>query len=1676
MARIITNTFTLTVVPDVEATRPNLVHCSAFNKDRMGWWIQPSSSNAYSFKVVEGQYGIDGYNAYELQALPGTSADLRQYIAKEYKGTHDEYNANKDNYGLDPAKWYTLSFRVKGLAQKANADGTYTANGETRLYVYLVGNNGGGVSVIDTAAKYIIDGVEKTPTGDMSTAVTLNWTATVHTITFKTRSDLKTIANAAIPVLYFRSFGEGNTAYPSYFANGSCYFRISCIKIEEGITATAYTPHATELLPPVHAVAFKRDNTDISGTAPTGGTYTSPTPADWSDGIPSGEQRLWETKAVFVPELPSATWSKPSPVGDTSDSDVEFSPYSGTPTSHVSENLAAAGTAATSTTNLWFDPARNSDADFSKMIWRAERQKKNGVWDEKWAIVKVKGETGEKGNDAVLLDLDNEMDSIAVDSSGTVTTEQSVTTNVTIFKGATAQFITGDAVAADSLNGVTASKTSINGKVSVTFTFPAGTTFADQHYTAVIGVTFGGATYTATFTLAPVRLGKDACLYKVLPSMSSCPFTRNEDNTLSPTQYTLKCGYVAVKGDTSTTVADCTTLFGGEYRIYSRSKSKTWGNTWFQYDGGLPITPNVIEAVEFCIAKKDVESFRENDTNKALIVDREVVPVVVGGANGADGENAFIVDLDNEMDAIPCDSTGRLSSQRTYNLNLGAFYGTQETALTSVVATIKDCNGNTSTSGISVSTNNLKTPVVTVSAGTYNASPYTISLECTSDYGTRTVVFTLVTQKAGAPGVTPTIYQLAPSHTSLSYTRNDDGSLTGSNTLTCKMKQTTGSSTSETDVSSSSTYYIYYGFNDAASPSTRLPSGGLTVSSSVAESNKNVVLELWKGERTLTTSVRLDRETIPILKDGSKGLPGDPGNPGDKGDDGTIAWLSCPYVAIPCYNTGKPKIASFTVEAKKRIGDGTPTSTSSPYKIEAKISYKDDTSSTTDDNYKGSLSVGLNQSNVLTSVVINLKYNTTVIQTITLKPILDGAMGSAGEKYLPIVLGIYDSTTTYQWTNGVRHGCYYAIEGIYYIFYVRNNGTNSTLPAPTGEDDPNWEQAYRLYTIFTDCFYGTNANVGGFLLSDSVLMSAEVSYIMTYRGSITVYYYCGLWNSTTSYAKNYVVYYSGYYYLCTTANTGSTPSSSSYWRQLSSSSELDKYIINMCSGYSTSAKVGPIQMTGYYDVSTKDRPFIASGGTFWTPKGFGKITDTPSTTSDNKQWRELFDEEKIVLGITSSSTSSSFSYSEGNIYRRSIPKYFLNGKVGTSIMLQPDDTIWTYDSAGKQTLGIPYGKHIEIDPSDGKLMFFGSDGVQNGEVSGEAVADIASLLGSSSAGFSGKSGSLSKSGNGSSGQVMVGEILIGSVLSLTSNGTLNISSSISVTGSSWSTSSAWGGDTTNSNVTQGDIPFDGAMVAGSTSKKYANTATVVLRVQKQLPNGVWVPVATASDECASSWSSTSAYVKSSRLVSLSPGDYRIVLEYKMYLYANRGKSVTVSASSVSAAFSSYINLHRFFGNGFAFGSTSNNFFAAANESGNMHIKALTNSGNHGFELDKDNGLTVIRDSKQGKVPVLLYYGIHAKTSDTLTNDAKYKFDDSFNVEVKWEKIGLAKVTLPNGYNIGNTIVTLTPYLGAIGVSARIAQWTSNFFYVEINNDYSSGDWDKIDHDYGGFLLKLEYIG
>lgn len=676
--RVISNTFSLTAVPDVQASRPNLVHCSQFTKDRLGWWILPDRSNAWSFGVESGMYGIDGYNAYGVLAQPGMIADVRQYLAKEYRSSQADYNNETSNYALDAGKWYTLSFKARGIAKKKNSDGSYSDGGETRLYVYLVGYNGGGVSIVDTSEKYIVDGVEKSPSGDMNTSFVLNWTVATHTITFKTRSDLKTISNHAVPVLYFRSFGEGHTTYPTYFANGGCLFRIAAIKIEEGMEATAYTPHATEMQPPVHAVAFKRENTDISGTTPTGGTYTSPTPTGWSDGIPTGEARLWETKAVFVPELPSATWSKPSPVGDTSDSDVEFSPYDGTPVSDVSNNLAAAGTAATSTTNKWFDPVRNAGADFSKMIWRAERQKKNGVWDEKWAIVKVKGETGEKGEDgksgedAVTIDIDNEMDSVPVNNEGVLTYNDgsrmfTVFFNVKMYKGASeisTSLITAKTTSTElaeyKIEGVTPACVVSDSKIYYSYTFETGQVFSKEKYETRLPFVYGGITYYTAFTLNAVRSGakgEDAVIYQLVPSNSAISFKR--DSGGSPTgSYTLTCRVRQTVGGISSV--------GSVPRGYS---IKYGTNNENPCTGDFD-SSKTISASEYADKENIVLELYKDETT---LMDRETIPILIDGSKGENGNpgspgtDATMAWLDCPYLAIQCDKDG-ISKVASFNV------------------------------------------------------------------------------------------------------------------------------------------------------------------------------------------------------------------------------------------------------------------------------------------------------------------------------------------------------------------------------------------------------------------------------------------------------------------------------------------------------------------------------------------------------------------------------------------------------------------------------------------------------------------------------------------------------------------------------------------------------------------------------------------------------------------------------------------------------------------------------------------------------------------------------------------------------------------------------------------------------------------------------------------------
>lgn len=152
---------------------------------------------------------------------------------------------------------------------------------------------------------------------------------------------------------------------------------ISVFKVYDGINGLPGKDGSTSY----KSTVFKRSNDKPS--TPTGGSYASPTPSGWSDGIPDGESILWASTRIFTSDGKApqqSTWTIPRQMTDTADFDVEFS--------SVANPSAPSGHPNTNT--QW------SNAQSTDTIWMATSTKRNGVWSD-WSVSKIKGETGKEG-------------------------------------------------------------------------------------------------------------------------------------------------------------------------------------------------------------------------------------------------------------------------------------------------------------------------------------------------------------------------------------------------------------------------------------------------------------------------------------------------------------------------------------------------------------------------------------------------------------------------------------------------------------------------------------------------------------------------------------------------------------------------------------------------------------------------------------------------------------------------------------------------------------------------------------------------------------------------------------------------------------------------------------------------------------------------------------------------------------------------------------------------------------------------------------------------------------------------------------------------------------------------------------------------------------------------------
>lgn len=127
------------------------------------------------------------------------------------------------------------------------------------------------------------------------------------------------------------------------------------------------------------SIVFKRFSSQPS--TPTGGSYLSPVPSGWSDGIPSGTEQIWISTRVFTSDGESpqtSEWTTPQMASDTPDIDFEYSWI------------------VTNPGNPTDNPGNWSNAATENSIWMAVRKKNIGTWSS-WEISKIKGEDGADG-------------------------------------------------------------------------------------------------------------------------------------------------------------------------------------------------------------------------------------------------------------------------------------------------------------------------------------------------------------------------------------------------------------------------------------------------------------------------------------------------------------------------------------------------------------------------------------------------------------------------------------------------------------------------------------------------------------------------------------------------------------------------------------------------------------------------------------------------------------------------------------------------------------------------------------------------------------------------------------------------------------------------------------------------------------------------------------------------------------------------------------------------------------------------------------------------------------------------------------------------------------------------------------------------------------------------------
>ena len=284
----------------------------------------------------------------------------------------------------------------------------------------------------------------------------------------------------------------------------------------------------------------------------------------------------------------------------------------------------------------------------------------------------------------------------------------------------------------------------------------------------------------------------------------------------------------------------------------------------------------------------------------------------------------------------------------------------------------------------------------------------------------------------------------------------------------------------------------------------------------------------------------------------------------------------------------------------------------------------------------------------------------------------------------------------------------------------------------------------------------------------------------------------------------------------------------------------------------------------------------------------------------------------------------------------------LDGINGVIELLYKDGAKWCVKENGVQVMGVEGGRRIELDPYAKEIRIYGENGAEVANLSGQTYKDLPAIFGDNAEDF-----------DLSGGITTGGQTIAPTQEKSTVSNTKYIGKATTAAAARLSFE---GSLTVRANTVQTDGE---GMMDDQGRYWYKNTATIILRVDTYVDNSLGATQIASKQVkyLTSRGDGKETFDLHNTQIDVPAGYHEVNLEYRLDAIGKPdGSSLAeVSWDITKVAYSSDFYLSRLFGNGFAYGSSANNYIAAINESddqGKYYMRHKMVSGNCGYDIYK----------------------------------------------------------------------------------------------------------------------------